>query len=71
MRPAHSRRYRLHVLVYATLAPIAAAWSGCGSSSITDAKLTDEARKSVFQKKADVQHRTASPRRSKNQAKPG
>ena len=71
MRQAPSRRYRLHLLVYTTLAPIAAAWYGCGSSSISDAKLTHEARTSVFQKKLDVQHRTAAPRKSKTQARPG
>jgi hypothetical protein len=69
MRPERSRPNRLRFLGFSALAPIAAAWYGCGSSGVTDAKLTDEARKSVFQKKVDVQNRPASSRTTRTPAK--
>jgi hypothetical protein len=69
MRPEAPRRFRLRWLIGSALAPLAAAWYGCGSSGVTDARLSDEARKAVFQKKVDVQDRGSGTRPAKTQAK--
>jgi hypothetical protein len=70
MRPDALRGFRLHSLVASTLLPLGTAWCGCGSSGVTEARLTDEARKAVFLKKVDVQHRSSPSRSAKTQAKP-
>jgi hypothetical protein len=64
MRPGGSSRRGLPWLVCSGLGLMAAAWSGCGGSSERVAQLSEEARKSVFQKKVDVTDRSAASARA-------
>jgi hypothetical protein len=64
MCPRGSLRKRLPVAVYSGLGLIGATWFGCGGSSERTEELTEEARRTVFQKKVDVKNRSPVSSRS-------
>ena len=60
MRADFSRRKRSRLLVRAALTLIFTVWLGCGRSrDVVEGELPEAARKSLFQKKVDVQNRSA------------
>ncbi len=68
MRANFSRRKRFRLLVHAALTLIFTVWLGCGRSrDVVEGELPEAARKTLFQKKVDVQNRSARKSRAGNQ----
>jgi hypothetical protein len=68
MRADFSRRKRFRLLVHAALTLIFTVWLGCGRSrDVVEGELPEAARKSLFQKKVDVQNRSVGKSRVRNQ----
>jgi hypothetical protein len=70
MRPPARMRERVLPLVCFALVSQTLGWSGCGNSSDKTVTLSEEARKSVIQKKMDLSNRSpSSSRPTKNTLK--
>ncbi len=68
MRADSSRRKRFRLLVHAALTLIFTVWLGCDRSrDVMQGELSEAARKSLFQKKVDVQDRSVGKSRVRNQ----
>jgi hypothetical protein len=68
MRADFSRRKRFRLLVHAALTLIFTVWLGCDRSrDVIQRELPEAARKSLFQKKVDVQNRSVGKSRVRNQ----
>ncbi len=68
MRADFSGRKRFRILVHAALTLIFTVWLGCGrSSDVVQGELPEAARKTLFQKKMDVQNRSTGKSRVGNQ----
>ncbi len=68
MRAVCSGRQRFRLLVHAALTLICTVWLGCGrSGDVGEGELPEAARKTLFQKKMDVQNRSTGKSRVGNQ----
>ncbi len=68
MRANFSRRKRFRLLVHAALTLIFTVWLGCGrSGDVVEGELPAAARKTLFQKKMDVQNRPTGKSHGGNQ----
>ena len=68
MHANFSRWKRFRLLVHAVLTLIFTGWLGCDRSrDVVEGELPEAARKSLFQKKADVRNRSAGKSRVGNQ----
>ena len=68
MRADFSRRKRFRLLLHAALALIFTVWLGCDRlRDVIQGELPEAARKSLFQKKVDVQDRSVGKSRVRNQ----